>query len=353
MSTSLRNFGLIREGTGCAVLKPIPVPKLEADYILVRTVAIALNPTDWTSLDAVGNDGTIVGCDYSGIVEEVGEAVKDRFQRGDRVAGFGHGANDFNPQNGAFARYIAVKGHLQMHIPEGVTFEAACTVGVGVATVGFGLYKILQLPLPGEGKDAEAGVILIYGGSTATGTLAIQFAHLSGLDVVTTCSPKHFEMVKALGACQAYDYHDLNVGGQIKAVTNGKLETVFDTVATQETAKICAEAFGDAGGVYCNVLDVDCPHPNVRSESFLGYSLSGEPFIYEGELFEAHPDHLVFGSSFARVAERLWREGKWTPHPQRIERGGLRGVTNGMQQMREGKVSGEKLVYVIEETEWP
>ncbi|KIX96823.1 uncharacterized protein Z520_07543 [Fonsecaea multimorphosa CBS 102226] len=353
MSLSPQNFGLVREGIGCAVLKPIPVPKLKSDYILVRTVAVALNPTDWTSLDAVGQDGTIVGCDYSGIVVTVGELMKDRFKKGDRVAGFGHGANDFNPENGAFAKYIAVKGALQMHIPESVSFEAASTVGVGVHTVGFGLYKSLELYPPGEGKNVDADNILIYGGSTATGTIAIQFARLSGLNVITTCSPKHFEMVKALGASQAYDYHVPDVGRQIYAATNGKLKIVFDTVATEATAQICADAFGDAGGVYCNLLNVDCPHPKVRSEFFLGYSLSGEPFIYEGEFFDAQPDDLAFGSAFARVAERLWREGKWKPHPQRVERGGLLGVVDGLQQMIEGKVSGEKLVYLIEETEWP
>jgi NADPH:quinone reductase-like Zn-dependent oxidoreductase len=91
MSFPPQNFGLIREGTGRAVLKPIATPRLQDDYILVRTVAIALNPTDWTTLDAVGDDGTIVGCDYAGIVEEVGKAVKKNFKKGDRVAGFGHG----------------------------------------------------------------------------------------------------------------------------------------------------------------------------------------------------------------------------------------------------------------------
>ncbi len=72
-------------------MKQIPLPKLSSDYILVRTVAIALNPTDWTTLDAVGYAGTIVGCDYAGIVEEVGSAVKKSFKKGDRVAGFAHG----------------------------------------------------------------------------------------------------------------------------------------------------------------------------------------------------------------------------------------------------------------------
>lgn len=89
----MKNFGLVRERAGCAVLKSIPIPELRDDYVLVRTVAVALNPTDWTTLDAVGDDGTIVGCDYAGIVEEVGKAVKKDFKKGDRIAGFGHGGN--------------------------------------------------------------------------------------------------------------------------------------------------------------------------------------------------------------------------------------------------------------------
>lgn len=65
-----------------------------------------------------------------------------------------------------------------MHVPEGVSFEAACTVGVGIGTVGYGLYKILGLPFPEADRDGQGEPILIYGGSTATGTLAIQFARM-------------------------------------------------------------------------------------------------------------------------------------------------------------------------------
>ena len=87
-------------------------------------------------------------------------------------------ANDFNPENGAFARYIIAKGDLQVLIPDGVSFEAASTVGVAIGTVGFGLYKVLRVPLPGEQDAVEQEPILVYGGSTATGTIAIQFARL-------------------------------------------------------------------------------------------------------------------------------------------------------------------------------
>lgn len=117
--------------------------------------------------------------------------------------------NDANPATGAFARYIAVKGDLQMRIPAGVSFEAACTVGVGVASAGYALYKVLNLDLPGDVdavKRPAVEPILIYGGSTATGSLAIQFAKLSGRKVITTCSPKHFELARSRGADEVFDY---------------------------------------------------------------------------------------------------------------------------------------------------
>lgn len=87
--------------------------------------------------------------------------------------------NDANPENGAFGRYIAVKSDLQMHIPDDVSFEAASTVGVGIGTVGYALYHVLNLRWPDPDPIEHGETVLIYGGSTATGAIAIQFAKLS------------------------------------------------------------------------------------------------------------------------------------------------------------------------------
>jgi len=65
-------------------------------------------------------------------------------------------------------------------IPENMTFEETATLGVGLSTIGQTLYMTLKLPLPGEKPVEDKTYILIYGGSSATGTLAIQFAKLYG-----------------------------------------------------------------------------------------------------------------------------------------------------------------------------
>ena len=147
---------------------------------------------------------------------------------------------------------------------------------------------------------------------------------------------------------------DPTVGKHLKAASNNKLSLVFDCIATNETAAICAEAIGSAGGKYCNLMDVNCPRTDVESLFFLGYSASGESYIFEGEHYDAQPDFFAHSVKFAELADKLWAEGKFQPHPQRIGKNGFQGVLNeGLQILRDGKHSGEKLVYRVDETEWP
>ena len=152
-------------------------PQLRDDYILVKTVAVALNPTDWKHDEFMATAGALSGCDYAGVVEEIGEKVTKPFAKGDRVCGACHGANMLQLEDGAFAEYIVAKGDIQMKIPPPMAYEEAATLGIGILTVGQSLYQSLQLPLP-SAPAKKASPVLIYGGSTATGTLAIQFAKL-------------------------------------------------------------------------------------------------------------------------------------------------------------------------------
>ncbi len=52
-------------------------------------------------------------------------------------------------------RYCVAKADVQIKVPENMSDEGASTLGVGVVTVGQGLYQSLGLPLPGSGKYAR------------------------------------------------------------------------------------------------------------------------------------------------------------------------------------------------------
>ena len=73
---------------------------------------------------------------------------------------------------------MARDGHIAK-IPQHVSFEEAATLGVDITSVGQALYMTLKLPLPSEEEPLEdVPLLLVSGGSTATGTLAIQFTKL-------------------------------------------------------------------------------------------------------------------------------------------------------------------------------
>jgi NADPH:quinone reductase-like Zn-dependent oxidoreductase len=83
---------LVIQGAGEAkVVTDAPIPKTEKDFIEVKTVAVALNPSDWKHIDWRADKGAVVGFDYAGYIEGVGPDVKKPFQKGDRVLGFTHG----------------------------------------------------------------------------------------------------------------------------------------------------------------------------------------------------------------------------------------------------------------------
>jgi NADPH:quinone reductase-like Zn-dependent oxidoreductase len=326
-----------------------PIPTLRDDYILVKTVSVALNPTDWKHIAYLAPTGVLVGCDYAGIVEAVGKDVKKQFKKGDRVCGFVHGSNAVQPQDGAFAEYIVAKGDIQIRIPDNLSFQEAATLGVGITTVGQALYQSLELALP-ENPIKEPLPILIYGGSTATGTLAIQFAKLSGYTVLTTCSPRNFDLVESLGADAVFDYSDPKSAAEIRRCTNNNLKLVLDTISTKETAKFCDDAISTNGGEYTALLNIGIERENVNDRWTLGYTAVGEDFTFGPQLWAANPGHKEFAEKFWNIAEKLLVDGKIKTHRPSVRSGGLNGVLEGLQLLKEDKVSGEKLVYNIDET---
>ncbi|KAL2864396.1 zinc-binding alcohol dehydrogenase family protein [Aspergillus lucknowensis] len=334
------------KSTGSIELVNAPIPKLRDGYILVKTAAVALNPTDWKHIDEMATPGATVGCDYSGTVQEVGPGVAN-FKPGDRVAGLVHGSNATNLDDGAFGEFVAAKADIQMKVPDGVSFEEAATLGAGAITAGQHLYQSLSLPLP-TSPSGDSFPVLIYGGSTATGTIAIQLAKLSGLTVITTCSPRHFDLVRSLGADHVFDYRSPDAVRDVKAVTSNSLRYALDTVATEETAQFCSQAMGEEGGKYSSLAPIPrLPRDDVLNLSYMAFTAIGEEFEIGGLRVPARPNDSAFAADFMKIFEELWAKKMIKAHPVDARSGGLGGIAEGLQEMREGRVSGVKLVYSL------
>ncbi|VUC30727.1 unnamed protein product [Clonostachys rosea] len=348
---------VVIRGSKAVLSRSRELPKLRQDCLLVRPVAVALNPTDWRHIkNGRAKDNCILGCDYSGVVESVGAGVKHQWKPGDKIFGSAHGANLVNADDGVFAELACVIGDLQMRKPEFLSFADAATIGLGAGTVGQGLYqKGLKLDLPGlEGKrDPRRISVLIYGGGTSTGALGIQYAKLSGYNVITTCSPRHFEYVKALGADFAVDYTDSDAGAQIRQYTNNRLTFAWDTISSPDSARICAEALTSLSSLkatYSNLLPIKSPRPDVSSTTTIFHTIFGKQFMFGSQEMQPQPEDYEFGKTFYRLTEYLLAKGHLRPHKCRVGQGGLEGVIQGLLDLEAGKIRGEKLVYMVEDT---
>lgn len=224
-------------------------------------------------------------------------------------------------------------GHVAK-IPDGMSFEDAATLGVGTTSVGQSLYMTLKLPLP-TGPAKTPFPILIYGGSSATGSLAIQYAKLSGLTVVTTASPKNFDLVKSRGADAVFDYHDPECGQKIREYTNNSLQYVLDPICTEASFKICAEALPsaeDAKGELKLValLPLDkWPRTDVNATVLLCYTTFGEAFSKYGQDFPAIKECWEYGEMFWKLTNTLLKAGKIKNHPVLLRPNGFQGVSAG------------------------
>ena len=172
---------VIASGPGqLAIQQDAPVPALAPDMVLVKTAAVAINPADAKMLDYSAAVGAIHGYDFAGTIVALGTDAPVHLAVGDRVAGLVHGMNALLPDVGAFAEYVGATGDLLLKIPEDMSFEDAASLGTGIATAGLGLFKELEVPGTPEKPATTAGsaFVLVCGGSTATGTRAIQMLKL-------------------------------------------------------------------------------------------------------------------------------------------------------------------------------
>lgn len=196
--------------------------------------------------------------------------------------------------------------------------------------------------------------LLIYGGSTASGIVGIQFAKHAGYKVITTSSPKNFDYVKSLGADAVFDYNSPSVVEDIRNAAGGELAVAWDCISLENSLKICAGAIADKGGKLGVLLKVDADtvhaiNPKIEVSRTMAYTVLGQE-IRKGEtVFPASKEDNDFAATWATLAEKLFKEGKVKPPKLDVNRGGsgLEGILVGMDELRNDRVSAQKLIYTI------
>ncbi|KAL8684541.1 MAG: hypothetical protein Q9218_008245 [Villophora microphyllina] len=239
--------------------------------VVVKNGAVAINPVDWLNQE-LGNFvyswlryPFVFGCDTAGEVVEVGSKV-ERFRVGDRIVGLAVGMekNYNTPTMSAFQEYTVLQEHMASPIPSKLPYEQACVIPLGLSTAACGLYQKdhLALTYPSMTPTPANKTLLVWGGSTSVGCNAIQLAVASGYEVITTASPKNFELLKRLGATEVFDYRSKTVINDIVRALNGKTVAGAFTIgdgATEACLDILSRSNGDkviAMATYPSVLPI-------------------------------------------------------------------------------------------------
>ncbi|EAW09121.1 zinc-binding alcohol dehydrogenase family protein [Aspergillus clavatus NRRL 1] len=332
-----------------------PLPVLRPDEVLVRTMAVAINPCDYKMHERFPSPGAVDGCDFSGVILAIGAGVPSlgvSFQIGDRVCGAVHGSNPIRHDSGSFAEYIASEAEFTLKIPDSMSFEEAAALGgTGLATLGMALFRTLELPGTPEEPAQKPLTVLVHGGSSSVGTMAMQLLRLVGHIPITTCSPRNFALAKEYGAEEIFDYHEPDCGQKIKAYTRNTLRYVLDPFTDAKSIALCCGAMGRAGGRYaCLEMYPDylVEKRTLRVGFVMGPALLGHRLELDyGYERAADPEMRQFGIRWYRSIQWLLSKGQLKPHPLRVLPGRFDAILQGIEMLKSKSVSGEKLVVSI------
>ena len=167
--------------------------------------------------------------------------------------------------------------------------------------------------------------------------------------MVTTCSKHNFDLVKSLGADHVFDYSSPTVAADIRKATNDGLQYALDNISEGPTPTICCEAISSKGGHYSALGRIEkLPREDVTNRYTAAYTAIGEAFILRGMDIPAKPEDYEFAVKFCNLTQELLAAGKLKPHPLELRKGGLEGTLQGLDDLRQKRVSGVKLVYLVD-----
>ncbi|KAK0708583.1 chaperonin 10-like protein [Lasiosphaeris hirsuta] len=326
--------------------RPIPVPG--PGEVLVRNHVIALNPIDWKRQSwgfLVPSYPAILGTDHAGTITAVGAGVTT-LAAGDRILGFPDGFLTGIASHSAFQTYTVVSASLATKLPTSLSFSSAATLPTAAAYATLALFGFLGLPLPTTALPTPptGRGILVWGASSSVGALTVQAAaKLAGLTVIATASPAHHAKLRGLGAAAVVDYHSADVVGEIVAAAAAagvEIAYAVDAISEAATLKPTVEVLGKFPGEGLRLVhSLPWPADLAKPEGWSVAQVQGEQAF--GERKELA--QWLFSQNLGKWLE----EGAIVPGAHRVVEGGLGGIQSGLNELKAGKVSSEKLVVEV------
>ncbi|MFC7218067.1 NAD(P)H-quinone oxidoreductase [Streptomyces polyrhachis] len=209
---------------------PVPAP----GEVLVEVAAAAVNRADLLQrqgfYDPPPGTSPYPGLEVSGRITALGEGTTG-WEVGQEVCALLSG--------GGYAQQVAVPAGQLLPVPAGMDLVTAAALPEVAATVWSNVFMIAHLR-PGE-------TLLIHGGASGIGTMAIQLAKAIGARVIVTAgSPAKLERCRDLGADVLIDYHEQDFADEVLKATDGVgADVILDIIGAKYLGKnIAALAVG-------------------------------------------------------------------------------------------------------------
>jgi NADPH:quinone reductase-like Zn-dependent oxidoreductase len=235
--TKTMRCAVVREHGGLEklVIEERPVPEPAADQVLLRVKAAGMNHLDvWVRRGVPGHTfplPMILGCDFAGVVERAGSAVKNA-KPGDEVCvapGFScgtcaqclAGADNLckgygifgEMRDGGCAEYAVVPAANLLPKPASMTFEQAAAWPLAFLTAWHMLVARCAVR-PGE-------TVLVHAAGSGVGSAAIQIAKLWGATVLATAGgAAKCARGKELGADHVIDHTATDWVKEVRRLTD-------------------------------------------------------------------------------------------------------------------------------------
>ena len=199
-------------------VREVPDPRPGAGEVLVDVTASAVNRADLMQrqghYDPPPGASPYPGLECSGVIAELGPGVTG-WTVGDDVCALLGG--------GGYAERVAVPVGQLMRVPQGISRRDAAALPETACTVWSMVFDIGRIQ-PGE-------TLLVHGGTSGIGTLAIQLAHQFGARVITTAgSPAKLAVAQRLGADVVINYREQDFAEVIAAETDGGVDVILDNM---------------------------------------------------------------------------------------------------------------------------